>query len=184
MDLLAEAYAGIYNEAKSFHPYDIGDFVDGLDGQEVIVNIDQDGTINTREVTDEGNSYTVGDLSQESGKDVSNMSEGDIVEGYDGEEIIVNINEKGIIYTLVLGEGGNKYTKEELDKAQHASNAQLHSRDEDAESIKPNKSRVLKAISDIQSAIAFINQNWDSFSDEEHEAYEGFIAGIDELLRF
>lgn len=105
-----------YNE-MSFHSYNIGDFVDGWDGQEVIVNIDQDGTIFTMEVSDEGNSYSVEELSQASGQDASNMGKGDIVTGYDGEEIIVNIKRSGKVYTLVLGQGGNKYTKKQLDKA-------------------------------------------------------------------
>jgi len=39
-----------------------------------------------------------------------------------------------------------------------------------------------QSIDQIKAIIAAINQNWDSFSDEEQETWENFIAGLDELL--
>jgi len=41
---------------------------------------------------------------------------GDIINGYDGSEVIVSIDTKGKIYTLVLSDGGNTYTEKQLKK--------------------------------------------------------------------
>ena len=41
-------------------------------------------------------------------------SVGDMIDGYDGEEIVTDVDVDGTIYTRELGPGGNKYTPEEI----------------------------------------------------------------------
>ena len=41
-------------------------------------------------------------------------SVGDIINGYDGEEIVTAVEADGTIFTRELGDGGNKYTPEEI----------------------------------------------------------------------
>ena len=41
---------------------------------------------------------------------------GDIVSGHDGSELIVDIDSKGKVYTLVLTDEGNTYTSSQLKK--------------------------------------------------------------------
>jgi len=42
--------------------------------------------------------------------------------------------------------------------------------------------KMKQSIDQIKAILANINGNWDSFSDEEQETWENFIAGLDELL--
>lgn len=116
-----KALAKLVTEMYKSSNYHEGDFVEVNDGLEMIVQIDDTGTIFTREVKEEGNMYSAAELSEESGQDASNLGECDIVDGYDGEEVIVSIidddGEGDIYYTKVLGEGGNQYTEQQLDTA-------------------------------------------------------------------
>ena len=48
----------------------------------------------------------------------STFKVGDIINGYDGDELIVQIDSKGKIYTLVLTQDGNSYTQKQLTKLQ------------------------------------------------------------------
>jgi len=41
---------------------------------------------------------------------------GDIIKGFDGDELIVSIEADGRIYTLVLTDDGNSYKPKELDE--------------------------------------------------------------------
>ena len=50
----------------------------------------------------------------EEGGEHAGYSVGDMINGYDGEEIVTAVEADGTIFTRELGDGGNKYTPEEI----------------------------------------------------------------------